>query len=207
MKDSGHTPASFYDRIVPVYDIFASHNIKPYRKILRRLEIGPGHSALEVGCGTGNLTIPLAAVMRKVVSIDFAPRMLERASRKVAARGISNVTFRQENAFALTPEVYGTHDYVFTAFLLHVFPAVDRPLLLSTVARLAVKRVVVIDYGPGRYRLRYAVIEWLEKSHYKEFVHSDLPAQARVAGLELLRFFEEGDFGVWEFKCASGRSK
>ncbi len=207
MKHNGQTPASFYNRIVPVYDIFARHNIKPYRKILRRLNLEPGKSALEVGCGTGNLTILLAAVMRRVVSIDFAAKMLARAARKAAARGVTNVTFRQENAFDLTTERYGTFHYVFTAFLLHVFPPVDRQLLLSRVARLADERVVVIDYAPGRYRLRYALIEWLERSHYKEFINSDLPAQATVTGLDLVQYFEQGDFGVWEFKYASGRSE
>ncbi len=207
MRNIKQTPASFYDRIVPVYDLFATHNIKPYREMLHRLKIEPGKSALEVGCGTGNLTIPLAAVMQRVVSIDFAARMLARATKKVAARGFTNVTFRQENAFDLTPEAYGSFHYAFTAFLLHVLPAVDRPLLLSTIAQLVTERVVVIDYAPGRYRLRYAFIEWLERSHYKEFVNSDLPAQAAVAGLELARYFEQGDFGVWEFKRASGRSE
>jgi hypothetical protein len=67
--------------------------------------------------------------------------------------------------------------------------------------------VVVIDYAPGRYRLRYALIEWLERSHYKEFINSDLPAQATVTGLDLVQYFEQGDFGVWEFKYASGRSE
>ncbi len=199
MKNVVQTPVDFYDQIVPVYDLVASHNIKPYRRIVKRLEISPGKSALEVGCGTGNLTVSLAAAMARVLSIDFSSRMLERAAGKMTRRGFNNVTFRQMNAFDLTPEDHGKFDYCFTAFLLHVFAPADRLLLLSRIGRLATERVVVIDYAPRRYRLRYAFVEWLEKSHYKEFLQADLSAQAETAGLQLVRYFEQGDYGVWEF--------
>jgi len=200
------TPVDFYDRIVPVYDVVARHNIRPYRRIVKNLEIAPEKSALEVGCGTGNLTVALAVVMARVLSIDFSARMLERAARKMARRGFNNVTFRQMNAFDLTPEDHGTFDYCFTAFLLHVFAPADRLLLLSRIARLATERIVVIDYAPGRYRLRYAFVEWLEKSHYKEFLQADLAGQAETAGFELVDYFEDGDYGCWEFSpAASGK--
>jgi ubiquinone/menaquinone biosynthesis C-methylase UbiE len=200
VKNIKQTPVRFYDRIAPIYDVFAARNLKPYREIIQRLEIEPGKSALEAGCGTGNLTVPLAEAMQSVVSVDFSTKMLARATEKLAARSFTNVTFQKENVFDLTPEAYGKHHYVFIAFILHILSATDRPLLLSTIVELATERVVVIDYAPHCYRLRYAIIEWAEKSHYKEFLKSDLPAQAAMAGLELVRHFRQADFGVWEFK-------
>lgn len=48
--------------------------------------IGPSETVIDVGCGTGNLTLALLARLSpagRVVAVDIAPRMVEEAGRKI----------------------------------------------------------------------------------------------------------------------------
>src|SRR5215831_13751076 len=63
--------------------------------LLARLGLTGGESVLEIGCGTGALTQPLAAAVGekgRVVAVDISEPMLGAARQKVAERGLSNVT-------------------------------------------------------------------------------------------------------------------
>jgi SAM-dependent methyltransferase len=48
---------------------------------LRDLVVGTPRSVLDLGCGTGDLARPLAALVDSVDAIDCAPRMIERGKR------------------------------------------------------------------------------------------------------------------------------
>jgi ubiquinone/menaquinone biosynthesis C-methylase UbiE len=53
---------------------------------LAELGLGPSETVLDAGCGTGNLTREILAKLcpaGRVVAVDFAPRMIKRARRKV----------------------------------------------------------------------------------------------------------------------------
>src|SRR3984893_12766018 len=63
--------------------------------LLARLDLAGGESVLEIGCGTGALTLPLAAAVGehgRVVAVDISEPMLEVARQRVAARALRNVT-------------------------------------------------------------------------------------------------------------------
>jgi len=47
---------------------------------------------LEIGCGTGRLTIPIARECRRVVAVDASAPMLEVAKTK--SRELSNIAYR-----------------------------------------------------------------------------------------------------------------
>jgi len=63
--------------------------------LLARLGIAGGESVLEIGCGTGALTVPLAAAVGergRVVAVDISEPMLKVARQRVGERGLQNVT-------------------------------------------------------------------------------------------------------------------
>jgi SAM-dependent methyltransferase len=64
--------------------------------LLARAAVGPGERVLEIGCGTGAATVPLAEAAGpegEVVGIDISEPMLERARRNIAERRLGNVSF------------------------------------------------------------------------------------------------------------------
>jgi SAM-dependent methyltransferase len=79
--ESLYADAAFYDRMVCAEDHGAE--IAFYASMAG----APRASILELGCGTGRLTLPLAAAGHAVTGIDNAPAMLAVARRKAAHSG------------------------------------------------------------------------------------------------------------------------
>jgi SAM-dependent methyltransferase len=48
--------------------------------VVDRLQVGPDDLVVDLGCGTGQLALPLAGRVRHVLGIDPAPDMLARAA-------------------------------------------------------------------------------------------------------------------------------
>jgi SAM-dependent methyltransferase len=74
--------------------------------LLACLGLAGGESVLEIGCGTGALTLPLAEAVGehgRVVAVDISEPMLGAARQKVGERGLRNVTLLSGDAqvFAL----------------------------------------------------------------------------------------------------------
>jgi SAM-dependent methyltransferase len=69
--------------------------------LLARLGLVGGERVLEVGCGTGALTLPLAAAVGEhgsIVAIDISEPMLQLARQRVEERGLHNVTLQLGDA-------------------------------------------------------------------------------------------------------------
>jgi ubiquinone/menaquinone biosynthesis C-methylase UbiE len=64
------------------------------RRVVRLLGIRPGMRVLDVGCGTGRLSLPIAELTGpsgEVVGLDVQRRMLELLEHRAAARGLRNI--------------------------------------------------------------------------------------------------------------------
>lgn len=69
--------------------------------IVEHLDVQPGMAVLDVGCGPGRVTIPLARRVGpagSVVAMDVQPGMLERARHKAEAAGLANIRFLRAGA-------------------------------------------------------------------------------------------------------------
>jgi ubiquinone/menaquinone biosynthesis C-methylase UbiE len=69
--------------------------------IVRNLELQPGMKVLDVGCGPGRLTIPIARQIGpqgEVVALDIQLGMLRRAQEKAQAAELTNIRFLQAGA-------------------------------------------------------------------------------------------------------------
>jgi SAM-dependent methyltransferase len=69
--------------------------------LLGRLGLADGESVLEIGCGTGALTVPLAAKVGergRVVAVDISEPMLGAARQRVGEHGLRNVTLLHGDA-------------------------------------------------------------------------------------------------------------
>jgi demethylmenaquinone methyltransferase/2-methoxy-6-polyprenyl-1,4-benzoquinol methylase len=91
VSSTGTLPAnevrSMFDRIAPVYDLMnrvmtAGLDLR-WRRIAAQSVVSPGDRVLDACCGTGDLAVAASKAGATVTGIDFSPRMLERARRKL----------------------------------------------------------------------------------------------------------------------------
>src|SRR5437763_9718238 len=97
--------------------------------------------ALDVGCGTGLLSLELAGRGHRVSGIDFAPQMLAEARKKAAAQRLA-VRFEEGDAEQL-PFTAASFDLVMTRHVLWTLPHPEQALdewirVLRPGGRLAV---------------------------------------------------------------------
>lgn len=68
---------------------------------LARLGLAPGDRVLDVGCGLGGTLVLLRHAVGeegRVVGVDYSPRMVARARRRLGEHGWANVTVRRADA-------------------------------------------------------------------------------------------------------------
>jgi ubiquinone/menaquinone biosynthesis C-methylase UbiE len=66
--------------------------------------LSPQDRVLEIGCGTGIMTLGVAPHVKAVVATDIAPAMIAVAQNKAARRGVTNVEFYTYDGYALPYE-------------------------------------------------------------------------------------------------------
>ena len=105
-----------------VYDSSVTLEKNTFLQFLQsKIELSPNMTVLDVGCGAGAYSLALAPKVKKVVGIDFSPKMIEAANRSVAQLSIANAEFFERDWHNCdASEFKGQYDIVFA----HTTPAV-----------------------------------------------------------------------------------
>jgi ubiquinone/menaquinone biosynthesis C-methylase UbiE len=119
-REHDYIPAFGKDALLPFYDLLTrvlgmSRN---YDALVAQAELTDGLRVLEIGCGTGNVTVRVkrAAPGADVVATDPDPLALARAQRKV--QGLTGVRFERAYAQEL-PFADGEFDRALSSMMLH----------------------------------------------------------------------------------------
>jgi SAM-dependent methyltransferase len=116
---------------------------------LARESASSGHPVLELACGTGRVSIPIARAGVSVVGLDASPAMLERAREKSAE--LSNIRFVEGNmaAFSL-PERFDLVIIPFRSFQ-HLLTVADQLACLRCIHEHLVPggRLVINVFNPN----------------------------------------------------------
>src|ERR1043166_6948516 len=116
-----YVPAAGWDWLLPLYDVFAwlVGSEAAHRQLVEQANIEPNHRVLDIGCGTGNLTLLIKRRQppAEVVGLDPDPRALARARRKAEEWGLA---VRLDRGFSdELPYADASFDRVVSAFMLH----------------------------------------------------------------------------------------
>ena len=142
-----------FDRVAARYDLLnslmsAGLHHRWRERAAEQAALGPGDSALDVCCGTGDLTLELASRLSpggSVVGCDFSEPMLDLAREKAEARDAAGVRFEWADALSL-PYDAGRFDAVTVGFGLRNFADRDRGLREMARVLRPGGRLVVLEF-------------------------------------------------------------
>src|SRR5262245_7787260 len=133
-----YLPAAGRDWMLPLYDPLVKllGGDAARRALLDQALIQPGHSVLDVGCGTGTLVVLIKRLHPDVdvIGLDPDPRALARARRK-AERASVSVQFDQGFSDAL-PYTDASVDRVYSSFMFHHLQRGEKHGMLREVRRV-----------------------------------------------------------------------
>jgi ubiquinone/menaquinone biosynthesis C-methylase UbiE len=193
-RSERYIPAAGHDWLLPLYDpllrwCFREAVVK--RALLEQAAIGPGQRVLDLGCGTGTLTVEIqrACPEARVVGIDGDPKALAIARRKVERAGV-RVELDQGFADAL-PYADGSFDRVVSSLVFHHLSRPTKERAFAEILRVLAPggSFHLLDFGPP--------VAWWERALTPLFFRSP-EARDNVEGrlAELLR--ASGFAGVQE---------
>jgi demethylmenaquinone methyltransferase/2-methoxy-6-polyprenyl-1,4-benzoquinol methylase len=131
-----------------------------------RAELGAGDSALDVCCGTGDLTLELVERVSPggyVIGCDFSEPMLDLAREKAAGRGLEGARFEWADALEL-PYDSGRFDAVTVGFGVRNFADRERGLTELTRVLRPGGRLVVLEFtSPRRFPFSTFYAIWFDR--------------------------------------------
>jgi S-adenosylmethionine-diacylgycerolhomoserine-N-methlytransferase len=174
-----HDPAAAMDRMYRVtrhfYDLTRKYYLLGRDRLLREMDIRPGDSVLEVGCGTGRNLMKLARRHPRALfyGLDVSQQMLSTARKKINRAGLDRRIFlRQGLAEHLDFERHFTRkkpfDVVYFSYSLSMIPD-WRNAIDAAIANLAAGRALyLVDFWDQRGLprvFRSFLKKWLELFH------------------------------------------
>lgn len=135
-----------YDLSAKLYYLLGYPQQAHRRRAMQALELAPGETVVEIGCGTG-LNFPLIeqaiGPAGRIVGVDLTDAMLAQAEGRVRDEGWTNVTLVHGDAleFELPSEV----DAVLSTYALTHIPECAEVIARSSRALSSEGRLVVLD--------------------------------------------------------------
>jgi SAM-dependent methyltransferase len=142
-----------WDKAAKVYLVGVEPRFAPIIKALfRRAKLQPGERVVDLGCGTGAVTLLAAGAVApsgRVEAVDISDEMLRVARRRVADGGLPNVTFHNAGGEALPLPNHSADVVLASMSLMFVHDRAAAAREISRVLRSGGRLVASFPTGPS----------------------------------------------------------
>ena len=144
----------------------------------------PVHSVLEVGCGTGNYTVPVARRCKRMVAVDSSPEMLQYLRQRLSQEELWNVQIRLGHL----PEGLGVaekFDVVLAVGVLNYVEGLEESLrVLASALKLGGWAVFNVPLATAEGRI-YALTELLNRRRINSLSAEETVDLTEKVGLQV----------------------
>lgn len=116
-----------------------------------KLILDKDDTVLDVGCGEGSVTLPLAKRVKKVIGIDSSPKMLEYLEKRANDNDISNIETILKPIEEISYDKIGDVDVVVASRSLNGIIPIEE--ILSELDKIANKYVFITIFGPENKKI------------------------------------------------------
>ena len=116
-----------------------------------KLILDENDTVLDVGCGEGSVTIPIAKRVKKVIGIDSSPKMLEYLEKRAEDNSISNIDTILKPIEEIAYDEIGDVDVVVCSRSLNGIIPIEE--VLSELDKIANKYVFITIFGPENKKI------------------------------------------------------
>lgn len=122
-----------------------------YNALFDRLILDENDMVLDVGCGEGSVTIPIAKKVKKVIGIDSSPKMLEHLEKRARDEDASNIETILKPIEEISYDEIGDVDVVVCSRSLNGIIPIEE--VLCELNRIAKKYVFITIFGPENKKI------------------------------------------------------
>ena len=119
--------------------------------LFSKLILDKEDTVLDIGCGEGSITIPLAKRVKKVIGLDSSPKMLEYLEKRAAENSITNIETVLKPIEEIKYDEIGDVDVVVASRSLNGIVPIEETL--AELNRIANKYVFITIFGPENKKI------------------------------------------------------
>ncbi len=157
-------------------------------KLLNRIELDSNDSVLDIGCGNGVITIPLAQKAIKVTAMDISSKMLEILKKNAKNSDLNNINTCNRRIEDVTEEDVGKHDVVVASRSLNGVSDIGKEL--EKINNIAKKSVYLTLWGADNRRFEREMAQLLGRESHRHpdyiYVYNILHDLGIYANVEML---------------------
>ncbi|WP_458406586.1 class I SAM-dependent methyltransferase [Methanobrevibacter sp.] len=116
-----------------------------------KLILNENDTVLDVGCGEGSVTIPIAKRVKKVIGIDSSPKMLEYLEKRASEQNIDNIETFLKPIEEISYDDIGDVDVVVCSRSLNGIVPIRK--VLTELNNIAGKYVFITIFGPENKKI------------------------------------------------------
>lgn len=137
-----------------------------HTRIMEKINVTENDTLLDLGCGEGSITIPLAKKAKSVTGVDSAYKMLEILNEKAKKANVDNIKTIEEDLTKISVETVGKHDIVVASRSLNGVLEIKETI--KNIQEIADKYVYITLFGPNNWKIEKEFYKTINKE-YNEF--------------------------------------